>query len=149
MLIEKATTKHLQLLAPLFDSYRQFYQQEADLELASNYLSERLKHQQSIIFIAQDEAGQALGFTQLYPSFCSVSASSILILYDLYVAKAGRRLGVGRALMEQARHYAQQQKASRLDLETAFDNLQAQALYAQLGYQKETHFYKYSLDLND
>ena len=53
-----------------------------------------------------------------------------------------------RALMETARAYASSQGASRLDLETAIDNHQAQALYEGLGYEREQHFYKYSLDLN-
>ena len=38
-------------------------------------------------------------------------------------------------------------KACRIDLETAHDNLIGQALYENLGYERDTHFYKYSLAL--
>ena len=42
---------------------------------------------------------------------------------------------------------AKKSGASRIDLETAIDNTSAQALYESLGYQRDTEFYKYSLEL--
>ena len=71
----------------------------------------------------------------------------VCILYDLYVDSSGRQGGVGRALMNQAEKHARKMKACRIDLETANDNLIGQALYEDLGYERETHFYKYSLAL--
>ena len=149
MQILTADLEHLDQLSILFDAYRQFYRQASNPQLCRDFLQERLSNNQSTIFLARQDGGDtALGFTQLYPSFCSVSATPIFILYDLYVDSAGRRQGVARALMETARAYASRQGASRLDLETAIDNHQAQALYEGLGYEREQHFYEYSLDLN-
>ena len=50
--------------------------------------------------------------------------------------------------MEAAKEMARKSKASRIDLETAIDNYNAQALYEGLGYEREVEFYKYSLDLS-
>ena len=86
---------------------------------------------------------------QLYPLFCSVAATPIWILYDLYVEPSVRRQGVGKLLMNQARKLAKSNGASRIDLETAVDNTNAQALYEALGYEKEVEFFKYSLLLDD
>jgi ribosomal protein S18 acetylase RimI-like enzyme len=86
---------------------------------------------------------------QLYPLFCSVAATPIWVLYDLYVDSSARRQGVGKLLMNQARELAKSNGSSRIDLETAVDNVNAQALYESLGYEKEVEFFKYSLSLED
>ena len=95
------------------------------------------------------ENAEMVGFVQLYPSFCSVDASKILILYDLYVAADHRRKGIGEALMNRATRYAQETGATRLDLLTAVDNIPGQALYEKLGYVRANEgFYAYSLHLS-
>jgi len=131
----------------LFDLYRRFYDQEPDLILAKHYIGERLETNTSVIFVAWDADGQALGFTQLYSTFCSVDATPIMVLYDLYVDSNARQLGIGRALMNRAMAYAKESGASRIDLETATDNVQAQSLYESLGYLRDTGFHKYSLEI--
>ena len=143
--IQKATVKHTAQVAILFDRYRQFYHEDANLRQAKTYIEQRLKNKESTIFIALDEDNNALGFTQLYPSFCSVEGGTIWILYDLYVDEKGRKQGIAKALMNQALQLAKETNALRIDLETANDNYPAQALYEQLGYQRETVYYKYSL----
>lgn len=145
--IVKAGLEEIEQVATLFDSYRQFYQQEADLELAKDYIEQRMKTDSSVIYLALDKNNQALGFTQLYPSFCSVDASPIWILYDLFVDKNARRKGIGKALMARALQLATETGASRIDLETAKDNKQAQALYQALAYERDNQYYKYCLEL--
>ncbi len=84
MEIIKAQHEHIQ------DVARQFYQCPADLALAKHFISERIVRDESVIFLAQDPAknsGQAIGFVQLYPLFCSVDAVKIFILYDLYMLR--------------------------------------------------------------
>jgi ribosomal protein S18 acetylase RimI-like enzyme len=100
-----------------------------------------------VVFLARGEDGSALGFTQLYPTFCSVQTAGIWVLYDLFVAESARRRGVARALMERARAHAQRTGARRIDLSTAIDNAPAQALYEALGYHRDSEFFVYSLDL--
>jgi hypothetical protein len=70
--IRTATEADLEQIAVLFDQYRQFYQQPPDLAAARSFISERLRLGDSKIFQALSE-GRAVGFTQLYPAFSSVS----------------------------------------------------------------------------
>lgn len=132
--IARATLDDVAALAPLFDAYRVFYAQESDPALARDFLIARLRGSESVIFIARDTGGDALGFTQLYPMFSSVAARRVWILNDLFVAPAARKRGVARALMDSAKRHAIQAGALRLELETANDNRAAQALYESLGY---------------
>ena len=91
--------------------------------------------------------GNALGFTQLYPTFSSVSAQLTWVLNDLYVVADARRLGVGKQLMETARAFALETNSKGIALETGKDNVTAQALYESLGYQKSDGVYHYFLTL--
>jgi ribosomal protein S18 acetylase RimI-like enzyme len=145
--VRQAAVEDLEALVPLFDGYRRFYGQPGDLQLARAFLLERFEHNQSVVFIATDSTGSAVGFTQLYPSFSSVSAARIFILNDLFVAPAARRLGVGVQLLEAAAQFGRAVGAVRLSLSTAKDNESAQALYASQGWVRDTGFYVYDLSL--
>ena len=147
-------------LAPLFQSYRQRYQPNADPEESRNYLLDHLRAGTSTIYLAfngQDTSkhtcddqsiarrGQALGFAQLYPGYCSVAAAPIWTLFDLYVAESARRQGIGHALLLRAKKLATETGAARLELETEIDNYPAQSLYESHGYKREPSYYKYIL----
>jgi ribosomal protein S18 acetylase RimI-like enzyme len=144
--IRRAHQNDLSSLATLFDSYRQFYECPADLDAATNWIQHNMEAQRSVIFTA-DTGSELLGFTQLYPALCSVDLVEYYVLYDLYVLARARRQGVARALMNAASHWAREQGAARLDLETARDNAAGQALYRDLGYTLDEIFLKFSLDL--
>jgi GNAT superfamily N-acetyltransferase len=146
--IQQATIEDIDLIAPLFDAYRVFYQQNSDLNVAKTFLSERLQKQESIIFFAADESGQGLGFVQLYPSFSSVSAMRQWTLNDLFVSEAARRGGVARLLMNRARQFAIDTQAKGLFLETGHDNIRGQTLYESLGYKRNSEFF-YFLNLQN
>lgn len=147
--IKQADIDDHQQIAVLFDQYRQFYQQTSNIKLAEAYLKERLEHHQSTIFHAVDSSGASLGFTQLYPSFCSVALKPLFILYDLYVLKKARGLGVGRALMNAATEHAIAHGATHISLETETNNTNAQALYESLGYAQDNEYLKYFLELDN
>jgi TetR/AcrR family transcriptional repressor of bet genes len=146
--IKRAGIGELDLVSPLFDLYRQFYQEPGNPGLARKFIGDNIRKKRSIIFLATDPDGNALGFTQLYPGLCSVSTRPFLTLYDLYVSADARNAGIGRALMNEAKKYAGKIKACRIELETETDNYNAQALYEDLGYQRDQAFYKYSLELD-
>jgi ribosomal protein S18 acetylase RimI-like enzyme len=84
-----------------------------------------------------------VGFTQLYPSWSSVSMRALWILNDLFVAQVARRRGVARALILRAEQYAMKLQAKGLVLETAVDNIHAQHLYENLGWKRDDEFYRY------
>jgi ribosomal protein S18 acetylase RimI-like enzyme len=141
-----AQLEHLREVAKLFDRYRSFYQQPSDLDAAIKFLQERFKKNDSIIFIARDN-GQAIGFTQLYPSFSSVSMKRIWIVNDLFVSENYRQQGVAKLLMSAAENFGRDTRAARMILSTQITNVAAQNLYESLGYQKDRDFYHYELHL--
>lgn len=133
-------------VAPLFDAYRQFYGRPPDPDGARRFLAERLGRSESVI-LAVVEGGRALGFTQLYPSFSSVSMRPVWILNDLFVAEEARRRGVGARLLRAARDHALRTGAVRLALSTAVTNTAAQALYEREGWRLDTAFLHYEYEL--
>jgi GNAT superfamily N-acetyltransferase len=133
-------------IAPLFDAYRQFYGQPPDFEGARQFLAERLGRGESVIF-AVIEDRRPLGFTQLYPSFSSVSMKPIWIPNDLFVAEDARGRGIGAQLLRAARDHALRTGAARIVLATAVTNTKAQALYERDGWQRDLAFLHYEYEL--
>lgn len=135
MIIIKAQIEHLNQLVPLFDAYRIFYKRESNLTSAKKFLFERLSNNDSIIFLAfvNDEA---VGFTQLYPSFSSVSMQPLYILNDLYVTKNYRKKGIGVALLNKAKDLCIKNNYKGLGLQTQTSN-PAQFIYESLGWEKD------------
>lgn len=145
MEIVKAGREHIAEVARLFDLYRQFYECDADLALATRFIGDRIERAESDIFVAI-EADTAGGFVQLYPSFCSVDAVKIFILYDLFVDASMRKSGLGEKLMNAATEWAVKNGAARLDLLTEDNNRAGQHLYEKLGYRRSNEeFFAYSL----
>ena len=144
--IRQATIHDLDAVTPLFDAYRQFYRQAADLARARAFLAERFAHHESVILLA-DSSGRAIGFIQLYPLFSSVRANRKYLLNDLYVVPDARRSGAARSLLRAAADFARTNGAASLSLTTAVDNAPAQSLYESLGWQRDTGFYEYNLTL--
>jgi ribosomal protein S18 acetylase RimI-like enzyme len=145
--VRQAGIDDLDLVAPLFDAYRQFYKQPADLGLARSFLADRLRNNESVIFVALNSGNSPLGFAQLYPSFSSASARRIWILNDLFVTPEARRQKVGRTLLQAAADFGTKQGAARLTLSTALDNSTAQALYESAGWLRDNAFCTYTLPL--
>ena len=143
--VTRATVDDIETVAPLFDAYRQFYQQPSDLDGARTFLTERLGRGESTIFLAQLDDGTPAGFTQLYPIFSSTAMQRAWLLNDLFVAPAARRAGVGRVLLERAHAFARETNSKELMLQTAVDNIPAQRLYESLGWQRDNDFYVYML----
>jgi GNAT superfamily N-acetyltransferase len=139
-----ATLQDLTTVAALFDAYRQFYEQAPDLAAATQFIAARMQKQESVILLAEDGDTNALGFCQLYPTFCSVEARPIYVLYDLFVTPQSRKTGAGRALLLAAEDLARQHGKVRMDLTTARTNLPAQQLYASLGWVRDDVFLAYS-----
>lgn len=137
----------LDAAAVLFDAYRQFYRESANLAVCKQWLHDRLQRDESAIFLAEDDEG-AKGFMQLYPGFCSVSLTSIWTLYDLFVTPSARGRGIAAMLLSQAKAFGEANGAGYLQLTTAHDNLTAQRQYDAAGWQQDLVFRTYTLPLN-
>ena len=148
--IRRASATDVDRIAPLFDAYRQFYQQPSDLDLARRFLTDRMAREESVMFLAETSgtaAPEACGFTHLYPLFSSIACRPTWILSDLFVARAYRRGGLGRKLMEAAHAFARETGATAVELDTAHTNTTAQPLYESLGYRRDLDFRHYVLTL--
>lgn len=141
MTIKKVSIKEVEKVAVLFDKYRSFYKQESNLDLAKEFLSSRIKNDESVIYAVFEEDLEATAFMQLYPSFSSISARKSWILNDLYVDEKYRRKSYARMLMQKAKELALETNAKVVSLQTAKDNKNAQALYEELGYIKDEEFF--------
>lgn len=144
--IKEADITDLEALVPLFDGYRKFYGSKSDQEAAREFLTERFKQNESVIFIAH-ESETAVGFTQLYPSFSSVSLARTFILNDLFVTPESRKKGVGSLLLSTAADFAKSVNAIRLTLSTEVTNKTAQSLYESKGWIRNQQFYSYDFTL--
>lgn len=146
--VRRAAVGDVALVAPLFDAYRQFYGLPADLPLSRRFLHDRLSRGESLVLLAAAGDDPALGFVQMYPTFSSLRAARIYVLYDLFVAPASRRHGVARTLMQAAATEARRNDAAAMVLSTARTNLGAQRLYESLGWRRDDEFLEYGLDLH-
>jgi GNAT superfamily N-acetyltransferase len=144
--IRRATPGDVDVVAPLFDTYRVFYGKPSDPALARGFIDARLTRGESVILLAVQH-GKAMGFTQLYPAFSSVSATHVWVLNDLLVVPDARRSGVARALLSAAADFARADGALRLELETDHDNHTAQALYQAMGWTLYDGTLRYRLPL--
>ena len=144
--IRQAVLADLDALAPLFDLYRQFYAKPSDLAAGREFLRQRFEHGESVMFIAAQD-GAPLGFAQLYPSFSSSSLARKFILNDLFVLEAGRKRGIGKALLDAAADYGRALGACALNLSTAHSNDTAQALYRANGWEPDEVFRQFNLRL--
>ena len=144
--VERAGSAQLDAAAALFQGYLRFYGKCHDQARSRAFVAARLEQRDSVFLLAWDGA-RAVGFTQLYPAFASLSLAPSWILNDLYVEPDMRGLGVATALMGAARQLAVRNGAAEIFLQTARDNDQARALYERLGYALDEEFLVYTLTL--
>jgi len=95
---------------------------------------------------AYDDDGSPAGYTCLYWTYSSVSASEVVLLNDLYVRPARRGAGVGEALITAARDVARERGCSHLRWCTELHNRRAQRLYERIGADRVALF-EYEFDL--
>jgi GNAT superfamily N-acetyltransferase len=140
--IINATVEHVPRVAPLFDQYRQFYNQAPDLAGCTQFLHERLARAESVVYLCALQNADA-GFVQLYPIFTSVGMRRLWLLNDLFVAPAHRKQGVAQALIARCKQLAHDTHAAGLMLETGVMNHSAQALYVKEDFTRvdESLFY--------
>lgn len=153
MKIKRINNTECNLVVDLFNKYRIFYQQPSDLQLANDFIQERLDNNESVIFVAfiqKEDETIPVGFTQLYPGYSSSRAIRYWILNDLYVEKEFRLQGTGEALIKAAYEFAKSTGGKFVELSTATDNYTAQRLYEKMGFEKQepdTRFLNYRINI--
>ena len=157
MKIELATTAHLNDVANLFNDYRIFYEQPSDINGAKSFIKDRLNNKDSIIFVASSSSttekkyngdnNKPVGFTQLYPTFSSVSMKRQYVLNDLFVNPNARGKGVSKGLIEKAKDLARETGAYGFFLETEKSNTIGNSLYPSVGMQlnEGSNYYEWTV----
>lgn len=139
MKVRRAKLEDLDGAANLFAQYRFFYGQPFDTDASRQFLEERIRNNESVVFVAVVN-NEFAGFTQLYPSFSSVGMKRMWILNDLFVAEAYRQKGVAQALINKVIEYGKETGRSKIVLSTAYSNITAQHLYEKIGFVKDEFF---------
>lgn len=139
--IKKATLSSLRELSLILDQYRAFYQQESDPIKAFEFLKDRYRKKQSIIYLAILDK-KIVGFTQLYPTYSTVSLEKFMILNDLFVTKQYRDNGIATKLLRKAKKYCIKNGYKGLALETAKNN-PARKLYEREHWVSDSNFIHY------
>ncbi|MGL5629089.1 MAG: hypothetical protein ACRDDO_08175, partial [Plesiomonas shigelloides] len=84
MRLFKAEIWNLELLAEAFERYRVLFGGKPDLKRSQVFLKNRIRFDESIIFVAVQEESQLLGFVQLYPLLSSIDVQRTWLVNDLY-----------------------------------------------------------------
>ena len=129
-------------LVPLFDAYRQFYQQSSDLNSAESFIVDRLQRNEATIY-GYFIGHQLVGFTLLYPMFSSVRMKPFYLLNDLYVLPEHRNEHIGSALLKYCQVKAKEDQQAGIMLETDKSNQVGNHLYPSIGfeYNESSNFY--------
>ena len=146
MTFRKATINDINQLTQLFNDYRVFYKKEANLNEAQQFLTERIKNNESVIFVAENEVQQLTGFVQLYPLFSSTRMKKLWLLNDLFVNPDFRSKGTSIGLIEKAKGLVKETKACGLSLETDKANIIGNNLYPKTGFtlNEGANFYEWN-----
>tara|TARA_B100001029_G_scaffold160746_1_gene149002 strand:+ start:1068 stop:1514 length:447 start_codon:yes stop_codon:yes gene_type:complete len=144
--IIKAKKENYKEVGFLFDLYRQFYKYKTEIKKSTKYIKERISKKESTIFLCYCDKEPA-GFVQLYETFDSLNINKKLVLYDLYVKKEFRQIGIGKSLMDIAKKFGHKKKIKLIELSTAITNKKAQSLYESLEYKRDKEYYNYYLEI--
>lgn len=104
-------------------------------EELKNMIEGLKKSGNALTFLAYVD-GAPIGIANCFVGFSTFEACSILNIHDFAVLPGYRRRGVGKALLEAIQKKARKIKCCRLTLEVRSDNMAAQQLYKQFGFEK-------------
>ena len=141
--IKLASIINIEELNNLFEQYLNLYQIKSLGENSKQFLTQRLKNKDSIIYIVFENQ-IAAGFVQLYPSFSSMAMKPIWVLNDLFISPNYRRNGLAKKLIAEVENQAKKNKIFSIKLATAINNLEANQLYLSLDYLINDQFTFYS-----
>lgn len=141
-----ATLEDLELILPLFEAYRAFYGEGPREDEARRFLRERYFFGESKVIVA--EIGRRIvGFTQLFPSFSSVTLQRLWILNDLFVDAEIRGSGAGLQLLTAAAQFGREANAKQLFIEGAVSNIRARRIYEDFGFVPNSDYIYYHYPL--
>ena len=119
MKIFKAEQWNIDLLSPLFEAYRLANGMTENPQRVYTFLSNRIRFNESMFFIALDDSQQAVGFVQLYPRLSSLQLQRYWQLTDIYVSASSNQAEITAALIAKAKEFVRYTQATRLVAEVS------------------------------
>ncbi len=117
----------------LWQGYCDFYEQSLPPVVTENTWARLLDKNEPLFgFLAEDESGQVIGFTNCVVHAGTWSKRPNCYLEDLFVSQDVRGKGAGRALIEAVVAKSKEQGWSRVYWQTKKDNAVARTLYEKL-----------------
>ena len=126
-------------LLPLMPAYCDSYEtapSDAELLALSRAVLADPEHE-GVQLIARDAQRAGVGFASVFWSWDTTEGTRIGIMNDLYVAPEARGTGLADALIALCAERAAARGASRLEWQTAPDNVRAQSVYDRIGGVRE------------
>jgi ribosomal protein S18 acetylase RimI-like enzyme len=143
------------------------YHRKAVVKLMNHYMADRMggclppftskqadalidglqKHPSKIVLLAKVDDVFA-GLVNSFINFSTFAGQPFINIHDVVVLDKYRGRGIGRKLLEDIIRRANQKGHCKITLEVRDDNLQAQALYADLGFRESIpvmHFWTKNL----
>lgn len=114
MKIFKAEQWNINVLLPLFEAYRLANGMTNNPERTLTFLTNRIRFNESIFFIAVNENSQPVGFIQLYPRLSSLRLQRYWQLTDIFVREDVCQPNVYRALISKAKEFVRYTQSNRL-----------------------------------
>ena len=114
MKIFKAEQWNIEVLAPLFEAYRLANGMSENPDRTLTFLTNRMRFNESMFFIAVNENAQAIGFVQLYPRLSSLQLQRYWQLTDIYVTNRPQQAEIYAALISKAKDFVLYTQSNRL-----------------------------------
>jgi GNAT superfamily N-acetyltransferase len=140
--IRQATIQDLPHIVPIFDSYRDYFNQQKDPVLVEHFLFEKFEHRESVIYIAQQQ-DEVIGFAQLYPLFSSLTLQRVWLLNDFFIAEEFRGSGVGTQLFMSVKEFTLLTKSKGIELSVEHTNKKAWTFWEKQGFKQDEEFRYY------
>jgi aminoglycoside 3-N-acetyltransferase I len=139
--VKRLEADDLQLLQRLVILFHRVFEADEKIMAAEDYHVQLLENPAFIAMVAMDGKEIVGGLTAyLLPMYYRHSAEAYI--YDIAVADAHQRKGLGRALIESLKEYCRQNGISTIFVEAHEEDTHAVAFYKSLGGQMEkvAHF---------
>ena len=117
MKVFKAEQWNIQALWQLFEEYRLNNGMQENPERTLTFLTNRIRFNESMFFIALDDNGQAIGFVQLFPRLATLQLERYWQLTDIFVPKVPDQQEIYRHLITKAKEFVRYTQSTRLTAE--------------------------------
>jgi len=146
--IREAAEPDVPLIATLIRELAEYERLLDNVRMTEERLRSALfgRHRYAEVAIAEDGAGEAIGFALFFHNFSTFLGLPGIYLEDLFVRPAHRGLGVGRALLGYLARLARDRNCGRLEWSVLDWNETAIGFYRRLGAQPNDGWTVYRLE---